>query len=336
MMSDEAHATFVNIPGQVTSQKRKICNTVGDYTAKTSKLEAELLDEQIARYIYATNTPFVAVEHPEFVKLISMLRPGYSPPSRYDVGGKLLDKVQDSLMNICRQTLENKTVSLSLDGWSNVHNEPVVCVSVTTDKGDSFLTDTIDTSGCAHTSDYLTQLAENTIKSCQEKFKCRVGNVVTDNAANMVKMRRQLEENISSDLLTYGCSAHLLNLLAQDVQIPEVIEQVLQIIKYFRNIIKYFQAARYRASGGKALVLPHEVRWNTVSDCLESYITNWPILVKVCEEYRDEINLNIANKVKNYSIKLNAEEFLVRLKPISVALDRIQRDNAIISDTVEI
>ena len=104
-----------------------------------------------------------------------MLRPGYSPPTCYDVCGKLLDMVQDSLMNTCRQTLENKTVSLSLDGWSNVHNELVVCVTVTTDKGDSFLTDTIDTSGCAHTSDYLTQLAENSIKSCQEKFKCKHG-----------------------------------------------------------------------------------------------------------------------------------------------------------------
>ena len=116
-----------------------------------------------------------------------------------------------------------------------------------------------------------------------EKIKCRVGSVVTDNAANMAKMRRQLEENISSDLLTYGSSAHLLNLLGQDVQIPEVREQVIQIIKYFRNT--HLPAAKYRASGGKALVLPHEVRWNTVSDCLESYIANWPILVKVCEEY---------------------------------------------------
>ena len=42
---------------------------------------------------------------------------------------------------------------------------------------------------------------------------------------------------------------------------------------------------------------------------MESYIANWPILV---------------------------EEFLVRLKPISIALDRIQRDNPIISDTVEV
>ena len=65
-------------------------------------------------------------------------------------------------------------------------------------------------------------------------------------------------------------------------------------------------------------------------------MSNWPILVKVCEEYRHEINGNIANKVKNYSIKHNAEDLLVRLKPISIALDQIQWDNTIISDTVEV
>ena len=123
--------TFGNMSRQVISKKRKICNTISDYMVKTSKLEAELLDEQIARYFYATNTPFVAVEHPEFVKLINMLRPCYSPPSR-----------------------------------------------------------TIDTSGYAQTSDYLTLLAENSIKTCEDKFKCLVGSAVTDNAANMAKMRR--------------------------------------------------------------------------------------------------------------------------------------------------
>ena len=51
-----------------------------------------------------------------------------------------------------------------------------MCVSVTTDKGDLFLTDTTDTSGYAHTADYLTQLAENSIKTCEEKYKCRVGS----------------------------------------------------------------------------------------------------------------------------------------------------------------
>ena len=56
-----------------------------------------------------------------------------------------------------------------------------------------------------------------------------------------------------------------------------------------------------KITGGKALVLCDGIH---VSDTM-----------LFCEEYRDEINLNIANKVKNYSIKRNAEEFLVRLKP---------------------
>ena len=150
----------------------------------------------------------------------------------------------------------------------------------------------------------------------------------------MAKMRRDLKEKIPNEVLTYGCAAHLLNLLAQDVQIPGVKEQVVQIVKYFRNT--HLPAARYKAAGGKSLVIPHEIRWNTLTDCLDSYISNWPILVKVCEEYRHEINGNISNKVKNYSIKRNAEDLLVRLKPISIALDQIQRDNTIISDTVEV
>ena len=63
--------------------------------------------------------------------------------------------------------------------------------------------------------------------------------------------------------------------------------KVVKIIKYFRNT--HLPAARYKASGSKNLVLPHEVRLNTMSDCLESYIANRPIFVKkVYEEHSDE------------------------------------------------
>jgi len=46
--------------------------------------------------------------------------------------------------------------------------------------------------------------------------------------------------------------------------------------------------------------------------------------------------MNIANKVKNIGIKRNAEDFLIRLKQISVALDRVQSDTCVISETVQI
>jgi hypothetical protein len=50
-------------------------------------------------------------------------------------------------------------VCMSLDGWSNVHNEPVVCATVTTADSDIYLADTIDTSGKAHTAEYVVEVA---------------------------------------------------------------------------------------------------------------------------------------------------------------------------------
>ena len=39
-----------------------------------------------------------------------------------------------------------------LDGWSNIHNEPIICITVTTSSGHIYLVDTVDTSGQPHTA----------------------------------------------------------------------------------------------------------------------------------------------------------------------------------------
>ena len=73
-----------------------------------------------------------------------------------------------------------------------------------------------------------------------------------------------------------------------------------------------------------------------MADCLESYIKHWPILLTICEQNRDKIDTYIVNIVNNLGIKRSAEELLQRLKPIAVALDKIQRDSCTIADTVDI
>ena len=194
------------------------------------------------------------------MKLMNLMRPGYNPPNHHDVGGKLLDEVRrerESLVEECKQKLEKQSVSMSLDGWSNVHNEPVVCVTVTIEQGETFLTSSIDTSGNSHTADYLTEVAKEAVKSCEREYGCRVRSFVTDNKANVAKMREQLRENEDLNLITYGCSAHLLNLLAHDVQVQACKENIVKVIKYFRNV--HLAAARYKAAGGSKLVLPSDV-----------------------------------------------------------------------------
>lgn len=82
-------------------------------------------------------------------------------------------------------------------------------------KGSVFLGHTIDTSGMPHTSDNLQRITKDAIDKALKKFGCVVKSVVTDNAANMLKMGRQL--NVENDqILTYGCGAHMLNLLAHN------------------------------------------------------------------------------------------------------------------------
>ncbi len=58
--------------------------------------------------------------------------------------------------------------------------------------------------------------------------------------------------------MTYGCAGHILNLLAHDLEIGNIKEHVVYIVKYFRN--NYYASARYHQDGGKRLVMPQDTR----------------------------------------------------------------------------
>ena len=183
--------------------------------------------------------------------------------------------------------------------------------------GQSYLTETVDTSGHGHTADYLLEVAESAVVSTEWCFGCKVSSFVTDNASNMVEMQWQLAEDNDADILSYVWSAHYLNLLAKDVEISGVKEHIVQIVKYFRN--HHLPAASYKAAGGKKLVVPQEVRWDTLADCLQSYLDNWSTILKVCGDHSDNIDSKISKKVRDIRIKRNAEAYVKR---ITVALDK--------------
>lgn len=60
-------------------------SSINTYVVRTSEADRRKLDMQVAKFIFATNTAFRAVEHAAFLKLITMLRPGYTPPNRRKV-----------------------------------------------------------------------------------------------------------------------------------------------------------------------------------------------------------------------------------------------------------
>jgi len=179
----------MSLPFDPPPAKKLKQTSMGPHIFKTTPEERRALDEQVGRLVYATNSSFRFVEHPEFIKLVEMLRPGYKPPSRDAIGGTILNHVYNEEIEKCKQVLSGSAVCLSLDGWSNIHNDPIVCTSVVNDEGKFYLLDTIDTSGHPHTADYLLELCSMSIKNASEKFQAKVVSVVTDNTGNVKKMR---------------------------------------------------------------------------------------------------------------------------------------------------
>jgi len=327
-----------------TNRKRKLLShtslaVVKDSTVIcTSDAYAAKIDNQLACYFFATNTPFQHIEHPEFKKVCEIMRPRYTPPSRKQLAGPILDEVYSSEIVKCRNLLQGQIVSLCLDGWSNVHNEPVVCSAAVLPGGDTYLVDTYDTSGSPHTADYLATLARSSIRKCKAEYGATVKSVVTDNAANVKKMRELLktdaEENQGIDVIAYGCSAHLLNLLSADVEVSGIKERIVAVAKYFRN--KQLPAAWYKDAGGSMLVLPQEVRWNTLKDTLASFLKTRGILVQVYQDHKDDIDKNIFQTVNDVNIAVNASDYMQRMNPIAIALDKAQRSDTMIADVVEV
>jgi hypothetical protein len=87
--------------------------SINTFVIRTSGADRKKLDLQVARFIFATNTSFQAVEHAEFLKLITMLRPSYGPPNIRKISDELLNNVFDSFTSETQMKLSSKTVCMA-------------------------------------------------------------------------------------------------------------------------------------------------------------------------------------------------------------------------------
>ena len=59
-----------------------------------------------------------------------MLRPGYLVTSRKMLGGELLEQVHNKMISKGKDELAGREVTLTQDGWSDIHNSPVIATSI--------------------------------------------------------------------------------------------------------------------------------------------------------------------------------------------------------------
>jgi len=339
-ISDSSIRSHSPIPLSSSSEKRtKLQPSISSFVIKTTKSDKENLDKAIAKYFFSCNVPFNHANRHHFKKMIEELRPGYSPPTRHEIGTTLLDSIADEVVENAKKELKSKNVTLIQDGWSTIHNDPVIANCISDGKNVYFLS-AIDTEVNQKTTDYCIKLAEEAITKCESMYGCSVKSFVSDNEAKMVKLRKELQQKYSSGsnfFISYGCAAHYLNLLGSDISKIKnnslITGYVIEVSKYFRN--HHIAKGLLNSYCGLMPQLPNETRWNSTINCLETYVRNKDIFLKIIDENEERLDSSITNIINNIGLYKEIKQLIIQLKPISISLDALQRDSANIADATK-
>ena len=149
-----------------SKRPRTMQTNIGEYIVKTNSDYKHELDVQVAKFFFACNIPFNAVEHKEFITLVKNLRPGYTPPNRKTLSGTLLDEMTCNLENEMKSQLQGKECTLVQDGWSNIHNDPVIASCLQVENKVFFL----EATDCSDN--------QKTAEFCRDKLKDSMKNMV--------------------------------------------------------------------------------------------------------------------------------------------------------------
>ena len=153
------------------------------------------------------------------------------------------------------------------DGWSNRRNQSIVNYIITTPSPVFFKS--VPTGAQSHTGQFMAREMSDVIKAVgSSKF---VG-VVTDNASNMRAAWRILEEEFPH-LCCYGCAAHGLQLLMNDLAktstVSDVVNASTAVIKEIKRSHKLSAILENKASSMQtttavsSLKLPVPTRWGS-------------------------------------------------------------------------
>ncbi|XP_031328801.1 uncharacterized protein LOC116159856 [Photinus pyralis] len=306
--------------------------SITGHVVKTNAETAKKLDRKIALFFYSCNIPFSVANNPSFIDMIHELRPGYKCPNRKDLGGKLLDDVSESIdlqmiEDLCNS---NRPLTILQDGWSNVRNDPIIATSIHTGK-DSYLLSATDCGAEKKTAEYCTQLAIQSIEDCKRKYNKDVFALVTDNENKMKMLRRNIRETYS-EILTYGCSSHYLNLLENVISPKTVLKHIIEIQTYWRN--HHQPHGWLREKNGKMPQIPNDTRWNSQLDCVRTYNQNYFTYREIIKEHPQEIIEPIKRKINDFNIYQNSLDLEEQLKVVGTALDTLQGDNVSLADAV--
>lgn len=271
---------------RLTETPRSIFQTTLKMTAASNKKK---IDKYLTMMIATDFQPYSIVEDKGFRKLVEVLNPGYTLPSRQKIRYDLMPELYLCAKSQLASMLDNIiNVALTTDMWSNQNMDCFLTVTVHFFYKNilkSYVLTTCDVP-TSHTSENLAKIMRDLLT--EWKILGKISAIVTDNAANMVKM---------CDLLGIRhmpCFAHTLNLTLDDSmklsQVENITNKCKTIVKFFKKssvgwrALKLAQKERNPDSTPLKLIQEVSTRWNSTFYMMKRILQLSDVLALVCRK----------------------------------------------------
>lgn len=307
-------------------------STMQTFVDKVTKDEKLKLDSMLAKAIYASGSPLSLLDNIYWKRLFEKIRPAYVLPSSYQLSNKLLDSEVNGIKCFVEKLIVGShCLGLMCDGWSNIRNESIINFVITTPKPVFYKS--LPTLTERHTGNYMAKVM---IEIIEEVGPGKVFGIVTDNAANMKKAWREIN-NKYEHITTYGCVAHALSLLINDIislkSFQILIKGGVAIVNNIRRrhvLHAIFNEKQKESSINKkkSLMLPVQTRWGSVVVFLNSLLANKQIirLLNIDERCEEDIIPSVKQFINNDTFWDRIKNLHNFLKPIAYWITRIESD----------
>jgi len=319
-------------------------------------IDQDAFDLALARVFFVCALPFILVEAQVFRDFIALVAPAVKIPSRHKLSMMLLKRVRDEIrLKVIQMISAHTYVSLVTDGWTDTNGSSIINFMVVAPGLPSLFWSSWSTRSKKHTARYLAGDIDKVIEEVEQETTAQVVGVVTDNAKNMRSATSQVQSR-RPHVISGGCSAHVLNLLMQDIgQFPvikAVLSRAVALTRFVRDHLALYdefkqlqQGVRDAGTKARNLVLPVPTRWYSVHACLRNVLNSRETLEKLFlnpdyEQFMDRYRGTASNRKKLiYVIALvrddvfwNTLRTVVRLfDPVIEALRALEADNGFVS-----
>ncbi|CAM1295475.1 Uncharacterised protein r2_g470 [Pycnogonum litorale] len=296
-------------------------------------------DENLARAIFATGSPFTLTSNIYWQRFLKDLRPSYMPPSRHVLSTSLLQRESDRVHEKVMTLVESADcVTLVSDGWSNIRGEGIINFIACTPQPVFFKS--IDTKDNRHTGAYIADQMKMVI---EEIGSSKIYATVTDNAANMRSAWTEIEEAYPH-ITPIGCAAHGLNLLLGDIMSIETMQAIhskaKKIVKSVKNkqVVSATFAEKQRQKGkSTSLKLPVITRWGSSVIMYQSLQDGKETLQELAIMESLGIDADIRRTVLDNDVFwVRITSCLELLEPITSAIGQVEGDSAHLSDVYRV